>query len=222
MKEFKIRCSSIGEIMTDGKTKGTLGKTAQTYLKTWMLEQVYNRKKQVSTKYMDKGLIMEDENLDFAGMILGVTLEKNQTYFNGDFITGTPDAITDDFLVELKSSWDFSTFPYFETECPNSDYYWQVQGYLHLTGLMSAKLIYVLSDTPLNIINQECKSYCFKTGLSFDDELPDFIQKMTYSDILPSDKIRIFDIDRNDEDIQRIIDRVKLCREYINQITKSL
>ena len=45
MKEFKIRCSAIGQIMTDGRAKGTMGKTAESYLKLWVLEQVFNRKK---------------------------------------------------------------------------------------------------------------------------------------------------------------------------------
>ena len=60
MKEFKIRCSAIGQIMTDGRAKRTMGKTAESYLKLWALEQVFNRKKMISTKYMEKGNIMED------------------------------------------------------------------------------------------------------------------------------------------------------------------
>ena len=221
MKEFKIRCSQIGSIMAEGKTKGTLGKTAETYLKNWMLEQVFNRKKEISSKYMEKGLIMEDESIDFISAFTGLTpLEKNQTFFEDDFMNGTPDIITESLLIEVKNSWDCFTFPCFDNNCPNSDYYWQVQGYLHLTGKSAAKLIYVLSDTPLHLIEKECYWHCQRNGLDFEDELPLWVAKMTYSDVLPDDKIRIFDIQRNDEDIQRIIERVKLCREFINNLKK--
>ena len=221
MKEFKIRCSQIGSIMAEGKTKGTLGKTAETYLKNWMLEQVFNRKKEISSKYMEKGSIMEDESIDFISAFTGLPpLEKNQTFFEDDFMNGTPDIITESLLIEVKNSWDCFTFPYFDNSCPNSDYYWQVHGYLHLTGKSAAKLIYVLSDTPLHLIEKECYWHCQRNGLDFEDELPLWVAKMTYSDVLPDDKIRIFDIQRNDEDIQRIIERVKLCREFINNLKK--
>lgn len=221
MKEFKIRCSQIGKIMTNGKGKDTMGKTSETYLKIWMLEQVFNRKKEITSKYMVKGNIMEDYGIDRIGAWLELPdAVKNEQSFEDEFMTGTPDLLSPDMVIDLKSSWDFTTFPYFDTECPNSDYYWQLQGYMHLTGKKSAKLVYVLSDTPIHLIEGECRSYCWKTGESFDDVLPDFIERMTFSDILPDEKIRIFDIARSDEDIQRIIDRVQLCREFINNLTK--
>lgn len=221
MKEFKIRCSAIGQIMTDGRAKGTMGKTAESYLKLWVLEQVFNRKKMISTKYMVKGNIMEDYGIDRIGAWLEIPdAIKNEQHFEDEFMTGTPDLLSGDMVIDLKSSWDFTTFPYFDTECPNSDYYWQLQGYMHLTGKKSAKLIYVLSDTPLHLIESECKSYCWKTGEMFEDVIADFVHRMTYNDIMPHEKIRIFDIERNDEDIQRIIERVKLCREFINNLKR--
>ena len=71
-KTFKIRCSAIGQIMTDGKAKGTMGKTAESYLKQWAIEQIFNRRKEISSKYMDKGVIMEDESIDFIASFTGL------------------------------------------------------------------------------------------------------------------------------------------------------
>ncbi len=45
-----------------------------------------------------------------------------------------------------------STFPWFETEIPNKDYYFQLQGYLWLTNKTEAVLAYCLIDTPLEIV----------------------------------------------------------------------
>ncbi len=219
MKEFKIRCSAIGQIMTDGKAKGTVGKTVDTYLKSWLIEQIYNRRKEFASKYTQKGNIMEDESIDFIGAMLGVDgLIKNEEYFENEFLTGTPDVLPPNIVIDAKNSWDCFTFPYFDTEVPKKDYYWQLQGYMALTGRSAAKLIYVLSDTPMHLIENECKSYCYHNGASFDDEIQSFIDKMTYSDVMPQDKIRIFDIERSDEDIQRIYDRVALCRVLITNL----
>lgn len=222
MKTFKIRCSQIGEIMTNGRSKSEpLGNTCKTYVKKWMLEQIYNRKIEITSKYMDKGSIVEDESIDFISAMIGIDgLIKNEKYYEDDFMTGTPDVLTADLLIEVKNSWDFSTFPYFMKESFNKDYYWQIQGYLNLTGLQKAMLVYTLQDTPIHLIHGECKRHCWNTGDDFDDVLPDFIKRMTYDDILPTDKIRTFEIERNQEDIDKIIERVKECREYINQLTQ--
>ena len=41
MKEFKIRCSAIGKIMTNPRSKTeTLSKTTKTYLEEWSKEQI--------------------------------------------------------------------------------------------------------------------------------------------------------------------------------------
>lgn len=205
--------------MTDGKAKGTMGKTGETYLKKWMLEQIYNRRIDVTSKYMEKGQIMEDESIDFISAMIKIKgLIKNETHFEDDFMTGTPDLILSDKIIDVKNVWSFATFPYFDKTCPNNDYYWQLQGYMHLTGKNAAQLIYVLSDTPLHLIEKECYWHCQKNGLINEEELPEWIAKMTYSDVLPDDKIRVFDIERNQDDIDRIIERVKVCREFINNL----
>lgn len=221
MKEFKIRCSQIGQIMG---VKG-LGKTGETYLKQWMKEQIYGRKKQFTNKYTDKGNIVEDNSLDFVadfynfGMII-----KNEKYFENDFLTGTPDAILNELIIDVKNSWDFSTFPLFDTECPNSDYYWQAQGYMELTGIKNYKLIYTLLDTPDNLIEKEAYFWCKNNGY---DELDmdifnQFKERMTYSEIEDKYKIKCFDIKYNDVAVKNIYNRVDECRSFIDSIAITI
>lgn len=221
MKDFKCRCSAIGKIMTAPRAKSeTLSETCKTYLKEWVIEQLFNRKKEFSNKYTEKGLIVEDNSLDFIGEQLGLgLLFKNEKYFENDFITGTPDVILPDLVIDAKNSWDVFTFPYFETEIPNKDYYWQAQGYMALTGKSKFKLVYVLSDTPYNLIDRECNSYCYKNGIEPDVEIyNEFAAKMTYSDVPNEMKIKSFEIERNDADILAIKEKVKECRLFINQL----
>jgi hypothetical protein len=65
MEQFKIRCSAIGEIMANDKSGKNMGKTAQTYCKMWVKEQLYNRKKQINSKYLTKGIECESESIDY-------------------------------------------------------------------------------------------------------------------------------------------------------------
>jgi len=218
MKEFKIRASASGKIMGIK----ALGKTGESYCENWLKEQLYKRKIEFSNKYTEKGLIMEDNSIDYVADQLGYGfLAKNEKYFENDFFTGTPDIILKDHVIDVKNSWDFSTFPLFDNEVPNSDYYFQAQVYMELVGVDSYKLIYVLSDTPLNIIEREARSYCYRTGLDFDDEiLNEFVKKMTYSEIPNELKIKVFEIKRNQLDIDKLMIRVIECRNYIETLPK--
>ena len=219
MKIFKIRSSATSNIMG---VRG-LGKTGETYCKDWLKGQLLDYKKEFSSKYTDKGNIVEDESIDFTAEQLGYGfMIKNETHFIDEWMQGTPDVVLNELVIDVKNSWDASTFPLFETEIPNEDYYWQLQSYMSLTGLTKAKLIYTLMDTPKHLIEKEARFESYRQGF---EELEmsvyeRFEKNLTYPNIDPKLKIKVFDIDRNDSDIQKIKDRVIECREYISELLK--
>ena len=112
------------------------------------------------------------------------------------------------------------TFPFFEIEIPNTDYYWQLQGYMALTGKTKAKLIYTLTDTPKHIIESEAKKYAWSNGYEFEYVIEEFTRKMTYSDIDVKKRIKIYEIERNEVDIAKIYERVLECRKIIENLIK--
>jgi hypothetical protein len=197
-----------------------LSETAKSYCKSWLKGQpeYYNRKKEFSSKYTQKGLVVEDNSLDFIADMLDLgMLYKNEEFFEDEFMIGTPDVVLPDFIFDAKNSWDQNTFPAFENDIPTEGYEWQLQVYMALTGRKHAKLIYVLSDTPLNLIEKEAYFWCKNNGY---DELEqhiyeEFVARMTYPDVKPEHKIKIFNIDRDDRKIEAIRNRVIECRKYI-------
>ena len=213
LPEFKIRCSAIGQIMTNSRTKGQLSKTAQSYVETWIKEQIYKRRKVVTTKYMEKGNIVEDRSIAFAGRVLNADITKNEQRYENELLVGTPDVITEDYVIDVKNSWDCFTFPLFYENVPNKDYFYQAQGYMALTGLSHYKLIYTLLDTPDSLIEREFK---YASELDFDS----FAKDYRYSEIDEAYRIRIFEIERDDDVIDAINGRVIECREYINNLIK--
>lgn len=223
LPEFKIRASGAGAIMTNPRSKSeTLGKTCITYLETWVKEQIYNRRKEVTTKYMEKGLIAEDNSLDLVAKNMGVALLlKNEKHFEDDFMTGTPDAILKDCVIDVKSSWDTFTFPLFAKKIPEKAYYLQLQCYMALTKKKRSKLVYTLIDTPAHLIQKEAYWYSRDNGYGelTEEMLAEFTKRMTYKDVPENLKYKSFDIVRNDADIQLIKDRVIECREYIKTLT---
>ena len=201
MKEFKIRASASGKLMTRPRSKSeVLSKTTKSYLQEWTKEQIYGVTKSIKSKYLDKGNQVEDDAINYASAEKGwLFAEKNEEYFEDDFFCGTPDVILDDKIIDIKSSWDCFSFPLFYNSIPNKDYYYQLQTYMYLTGKTKAQLVYVLMNTPEELTLED----------SFD-----------YTEINSKYRIKIFDIDYDKKVIEELKTKVIESREYIKTLCK--
>lgn len=153
MKQFKARASEAGKLMVQPRSKSeTLSETTKTYLQDWVKENIYGYRKEIKSKYLDKGIIMEDEAISKVIEWLDLPFVlKNEQSFEDEFFTGTPDIVTETEVLDIKCSWDAFSFPLFEDEIPTKDYFYQLQVYMHLTGRKAARLVYVLTNTPETI-----------------------------------------------------------------------
>jgi hypothetical protein len=225
MKEFKIRGSAGGNIVTSPKadlpSKGT-----QTYLKKWLKEQIYGKGPEVNSKYLIKGLEMEDASIELVQKELYfdlVDLEKNEEYFEDEYFCGTPDVILEDHLIDVKSSYSGDTFPIFEDEVVDKGYYWQAQIYMHLTGRKKYKLIYCLVDTPDDLIEKDAKSECYKRGEKYSKKkFNEMKERCTYSGVDSKYLTKVFNINYNEEDIELLKTQVDKCRTYINNLKEKI
>jgi len=204
------------------RTNPELPQTAKSYCDAWIKEQIYNRRKEFTSKYTDKGLITEDNSLDFLAeqLDLGFVF-KNEAYYEDDFCSGTPDTLLEDLVIDVKNPWDCFTFPLMDDK-PTIDYEPQLQVYMSLTGRKKASLVYVLSDTPFHLIQKEAYYYANDNGLELDDVIEEFTAKMTYPDVDDKYKIKVYDFEYNEDFIKDLHMRVKLCREYIAGQLKKL
>ena len=212
---MKVRCSKISQIMPNSKTKDPLSKTAQSYCKEWLIEQIYGYREEIINKRLSKGLIMEDEGIDLINKFLGKDFQKNTEHFENEYLTGTPDIISD-CIIDIKCSYSPKTFPLFETE-PNPDYVYQLQGYMELTGIKKAKLAYCLVNTPEHLIQSEVNSMVYQLGYTKEDAYEKIIHNHIYDFIDIEKRVKIFDIEYDNEVIKAIYNKVELCRNYIKQ-----
>lgn len=223
---MKIRCSAIGKLMSTPRTKGeVLSETAKTYIQDLFKEKELGIAREFWSRYTDKGIQMEDEAIDFAGQVLGWDfVVKNEQGYENDYITGTPDVITKYLLADIKCSWDGTTFPLFDTELKNKDYYWQLQGYMWLTGLEQAELVYCLMDTPHQIVEDEVRRAHWKANLIDEDlDLREAVQSQHTFDHLPNNlRVKRFIIRKDEEAIEKIKEKVELAREYYEQLKSIL
>ncbi len=191
-KKFKIRCSQIGQIMSNAKTKGDLSAGCKTYLENWYA----NDNEEIHSKYFDKGNMVENECIDLMASVLDKGMAfKNDEHKEDEYFTGTCDVQLDDCIVDVKSVWGRKGL---HAACDglDKDYEWQLRGYLHLYNKSKAILFYGLCDTP-----EECN----------------YGNEVIYSDMPIEKRWVAYNIDADAELLQAIIDKVIMCREYLEE-----
>lgn len=197
---FKLRASAAGKLMTNARNKSELlSETTKSYLQEWQKERVYGIKNIISNKYLNKGIMMEDVAIDKAIEWLDLPFAiKNEEHFDNDYFTGTPDLIVDGVVYDIKNSWSCFTFPLFDTEIPNKDYFYQLQVYMHLTGCKRAGLVYVLLNTP--------------------EELLGYESIHNYDHLESKYRIKTFFIDYDPAVIEELQTRVQNARNYLETL----
>jgi len=214
------------ELVAKRDAQPELSATAKSYLKELFLESVFGRQHFMQNKYTEKGTLCEMEGIRLANDVLKwnldddsmALLEFSKVRVNNEWITGEMDVNLPSLLADIKCPWDLFTFPFFESELPNKDYYWQLQGYMMLTGHKSSELVYCLVDAPEHmIIDEQRRREWQRKDIELPQEIADQIRRdMTFGDISPEIRVKRWVIDRNDEDIEKIKQHVEMAREYLD------
>ena len=183
MNNTLFRASQLGKLMTDARTKTGLSETTKSALLEVYVQQKYNRYKEISNKYIEKGLAVENDAIDMWRRHRGEIVFKNEEMFTNDFIKGTPDLLIKDEagavinVPDIKSSWDIHTFMDAKTNDISKDYYWQGQAYCWLTGAPRATFCYVLVSAPIEMINDDKYRLSRRLNLIDPQGDPTFIKK---------------------------------------------
>jgi hypothetical protein len=230
--DIHIRASSVGYLMTEPQSKadkeaGLLSKTAQKHLLDVYIAEKYGRKKDMQTKQMKKGIEVEQDSIDLLSMYLKMPFSKNEQRFTNDYITGFPDIIDNDRIIDIKSSYDLWTFIGNIPDKLDSLYHWQMQSYMWLTGAKSAVIAYCLVNTPESIIEQE-KYYMLKKMDVATEENPEYVKEamkiefnMSFDDISIDERVLMFNVSRNEDDILRIQQKVEKAREFLRELEET-
>lgn len=192
-----------------------LSQSCISFIEKWVNEFVYERRVEFSSKMTDKGNIVEDDAIVYAsGWVKEMGLcAKNEEKFSNDFLQGSPDVISGEYVFDTKCSWSHDTFPLYSQELPETNYDWQVKGYMALTGKRKGRVVYVLMSMPDEMIEREAR---WKLGQEYTmQEFNDFAAKFRYDDLPPELRLKEFEVEWDDDAIEAIEKRVQECRNYI-------
>jgi len=217
--------SDIKVLIDSQKDEIKLSETAKTYCEHWLKRQLYERRKDFKSKYTEKGNEMEAPAIDYCERVFegsdGWFLAKKNSERKANlWIEGECDIELTEAIIDIKNSWDFSTFPLFDKEIPTIDYYWQLQGYMWLWEKEKGSICYVLMSMPEELIIQEAR---WKMGYNYtQQQYEDFAMQYKY-DHFPRDlRIKEYRFDRDEEKLDLIKTKVIECRKYIEILVQDL
>jgi hypothetical protein len=200
-----FRCSSIAKLMTNPRNKSeSLSETAKSYIKQLAKENFYGYNSKVETKQMRKGTKYEMESIALVNSVwFGSNFVKNNLRETQGYLTGHPDIITDDSIIDIKTSWSLETFPALPEDADS--YEWQVRGYMHLFNKPRSFVIFCMIDTD-------------------DDLLSDWDNKEIHkvSHIDPTKRITVVQYERDGVLEELMLSRLRDASEFYSQYMQQL
>lgn len=215
---YKFRCSGLHNLMTSSRKKDDpLSETTKSYLKEVYIREVFGREKSdmVANKFTQKGIMCETDGLEMIERVDGVKYFKNNKLYEDRFIKGTPDVVADN-IIDTKLSWDLFTFANMDEDKARKAYYYQMLGYMWLTGKQEASVIFCLVNTPEHLMNAELYKLQFSIP---DGEHLKYKNNYIFDDIPEKLRIKKYNFNYSDEDMKMLAHRIIDCRNYLLKLS---
>lgn len=135
----------------------SLSAGAKTFLGTLAKEFLFSYHKVVETRYMDKGLALEDQAIEFINRRRFKNYVKNTERRESEFLTGECDIYVPKVkTIDTKVSWSLDTFPALSADAHDPMYMWQGVAYMKLwPDVQEHEVVHVMLDTPEEMIKWE-------------------------------------------------------------------
>lgn len=193
---------------------------AKSYCQSWLKEQIYGRRAEIKSKYLEKGNLCEDYAIGMLNYLFSKNYVKNEEFFEDEYMTGTPD-INAEIIRDIKNSWCVESYPLFDMKVKD-DYKYQMLGYMNLTGHKKASVDFCLVNAPDHLIEREARQAAYTSNKTEHELFQKYTHLLTFDDISPSKRIRSFEVLRDDKEIKRIKERVVMCRVYIKELINRM
>lgn len=227
-----------------------LGVTGQKHAIETYIEHKYGRTKDIISKYLERGIKGENAGINLFNELTGQSLEKNETRLSNEFIIGEPDLISEDTIIDIKTSWDIYTFFNSKSDF-ESLYEWQLRGYMELFNKDKSVLAYTLTDAHDDVINDALHKELYKwpkgeipewkeieivknmvydrenfkkwIGLrdwKGDDKVSEGLVR-TFVHIEPKDRLFMYSFDRDPNKTKLLYSRIDEARQFIKTTYES-
>lgn len=183
----------------------SLSAGAKTFIESLAKEAMYGFCEVVTGKYMDKGLIVEDQSIELYNAVHFTNYVKNTERRSDEHITGECDIIVPGVKgIDIKSSWSLATFPATAAAGHDKLYEWQCRGYMRLWDVPVWEVAYCMVNTPDELIKYE------QEELHYVDHIPEEL------------RVTVVRYERDMDLEQKIATKVQAAHRYFDFITHQM
>jgi hypothetical protein len=204
MKPLLIRCSQLGRIMTEPKSKseGPLSVGAKTAIREIAAQAIFGVDFEIRDRKIEKGNAVEADSIGLLNAVRSLMLEKNTERRKNEWITGECDLFDASRSCghDVKSAWSLQTFPLCIEDIASAQrslYEWQMRGYMWLWDCDRWEVNYCMVSTPEALIGYEDRAL----------HLVDHIE--------PSHRVTTWVIERDKKLEDALAEKVQHARDYL-------
>lgn len=230
--QTKFRASSWGNLLSEpvskaDKESGKLSLTCQKELIKIYNQVCYGRKKDITTKQMDKGIQAEPESIKLYSLVEGKLFYKNEEKLENEWFIGHPDIFLGDNIMnadqvdDIKSSYELDTFMPKLIESVDKSYEAQMNVYYDLCNCKEGNLVYCLVDCPESVLENEKKKLLYSMNVISEISqeyliaVAELEKLLLFPDIDYRERVIKINVPRNDELIQKMKDKVPVLRKWL-------
>jgi len=203
------------------------------------LKDIYLREKwgkriiNVSKDYVPgilNGSLAESASLGLICDLDGIQYKKHKDLIKNKYLKGIIDCYTGVSIKKAEKVIDIKTcasmhslVALIKDEEVKSAFYWQIMGYLAITGAEYGAIYHCVVDYHERIITDEINKFLHRTkGLGFDgDYIDEQVQhirfNLTFKEIPAEQRVVKFEVTRDEDAIKQIYEKVRFCRQWLNK-----
>ena len=232
LEMYEERLQNKGSVNTISGS--AISKLRDIYIRAkWGKEQVSVAKDYIPAAL--NGTMSERNSIKLISDFDGIEYKLHKKLISNRYITGVLDcylgksAKKASKVIDVKTASSMhSLLSLVRDEEERSRYYWQIMGYLAITGADTGEVCHCLVTYPERIINDEINKFLNKVkgigvpGEYIEREIHKIRSNMTFDEIPVSQRIVRFKVERDEDSIAKIYDRVKFCRKWLTEFDNSI
>ena len=191
--------------MTEPKSKDEiLSAGAKTEIEKLAKQFVYGFDESISSKYMTKGIEVEDAAIELYNSVFFTSHVKNTERKSNDWIIGECDIYSPSKVIDIKSPWSLATFPATAKTGMDKGYEWQGRAYMWLWDVPAFEIAYCMVSTPESLIG-------------YDDPALHYVDHIT-----PSLRVTRVAYERDLALEEKIKQKVEAANSYMDLMVKQI
>lgn len=235
--QVKFRASSWGNLLAEpkdaaDKKAGKLGLTAQKELLKIYRRVVYDwDEDDITTPAMEKGTLVQPSSIALYSHVEGQLFTENHDNLQNECFSGKPDLYLGKDIYhatqvdDMKNSFILSNFTDKMVEKVTPEQKCQLNVYFDLTGASGGYIVHTLVSLPEEMFKKECDRLLWKmtnNGEIATEYAPEYLyeveklkKKFLYDHYPPEERVFKQKVERDEELIQRMKDKVPFLREWL-------